>query len=866
MSWWARLLRRKEQEVHLDKELRFHIEQRVADLTRSGLGEQEARRKVRQEFGGMDQVKEDCRDARGTRWIEDFGQDARYAGRQLIKNKVFAAVAILILAIGIGGLTAMSSVVKGILLNPLPFPAGERMAVLQQSAPQYGLDRYSLTEFNYVFYRDNNRVFEQFAAYDASEATLAHRGGAERVQGAEVSHNFFSVLGATPFLGRWFMPQEDRPGSGRVVVLSYGLWQRLFGGSRDVIGSNIRVNGEAALVAGVAAPWFQFPAAAQIWWPARIDPTKTNGYYLKGLGRLRPGIGLSDAKANTDEVVRQMALSRPDVFRSGADFTTIVTPLRDIIVGDFKKPLWILFAAASLLLLITCFNVASLLAARATARVREIALRTALGASRRRVARQLLTESLVLAALGALAGTLLAAMSLKSLVITLPVTLPRVAEIRLDLGVLGFTLLAAVAAALVFGTFPVLRGIKSDVQIVLKGAATNFSRRSRLQLNSVFVVLQFALSMVLLMGAGLLVRSLWNVLSVDPGFRTENVLTFRVMPLGPRYSERGKIVRFYEELERRIREIPGVQYVGGSSLIPLAGGDWQDNYQIEGQGEASGPKRVIDIRTASPGYFEAMGFRLLQGRTFRDTDGADAPKVAVIDESLAVRHWPAKNALGKRIKVAEGWFEIIGVVVTVHHAGFDTDPSGQAYIPHAQALNPYLSIAVHATVNPASLIAPIRALVAGIDRDVPVYEIQTMEQLAAAALGRRRFVLLLLGFFAVMALGLSAIGLYGVMTEVVTRRVKEIGIRVAVGASPGEIMRLILRRGLGLSIAGVALGSAGALAASYLVASQLYAVSTHDLSTLSTVIATLVVTGFTATLIPTLNAIRVDPLQALRNE
>jgi putative ABC transport system permease protein len=754
----------------------------------------------------------------------------------------------------------------GVLVNPLPFPGGERMVVLQQSAPQYGLDRYSLTEFNYVFYRDNNRVFEQFAAYDASEGTIAHGGAAERVQGAEVSHNFFSVLGATPFLGRWFIPEEDHPGSGRVVVLSYSLWQRLFGASRDLIGSNIRVNGEAALVAGVAPPWFQFPAAAQMWWPIRIDPTKTNGYYLKGLGRLRNGIGLDDAKMNTDEVGRRMAFSRPDVFKKGTDFTTIVTPLRDMIVGDFKKPLWILFAAAGFLLLITCFNVASLLAARATARVRELALRTALGASRRRVARQLLTESLVLAGFGALAGTLLAAMGLKSLVTALPVTLPRLAEIRLNVGVLGFTLLTAVVAALVFGMFPVLRGVKSDVQTALKDAATSVSGGSHIQLNNVFVVLQFALSMVLLTGAGLLVRSLWNVLAVDPGFRTENILTFQVMPLGPKYSERGKSHRFYEELERQIREISGVQYVGGSSLIPLAGGDWQDGYGIEGQEDRNGPKRVIDIRTSSPGYFEAMGFRLLQGRTFRDTDRADAPKVAVIDESLAIRHWPAKNAIGKRIKVAEGWFEIIGVVATVHHTGFDTDPSGQVYIPHAQALNPYLSIAVHSTMNPALLIGPIRALVARMDRDVPVYGIQTMQHLAAAALGRRRFVLLLLEFFAVIALGLSAIGLYGVMTELVVRRVKEIGIRVAVGASPGEIMRLILQRGLGLSIAGVALGSAGALATSYLVASQLYGVGTHDLATFSAVIAALAVTGVIATLIPTLNAIRIDPVRALRNE
>jgi putative ABC transport system permease protein len=561
-----------------------------------------------------------------------------------------------------------------------------------------------------------------------------------------------------------------------------------------------------------------------------------------------------------------MALSRPDVFKKGTDFTTIVTPLRDIIVGDFKKPLWILFAAAGFLLLITCFNVAGLLAARATTRVREIALRTALGASRRRVVRQLLTESLVLAVLGAIAGTLLAAMGLKFLLRALPVTLPRIAEIRLDVGVLGFTLFAAVVAVLVFCMLPLLGGAKSDVQTVLKNAATSLSGGSHLQLNSVFVVLQLALSMVLLTGAGLLVRSLWNVLSVDPGFRTEKVLTFRVMPLGPKYSERSQTVRFYEELVRRIRETPGVQQVGGSSLIPLAGGDWQDGYGIEGQEDRNAPKRVIDIRTASTGYFEAMGFRVLQGRTFRDTDRPDTPKVAVIDESLAIRHWPARNAIGKRIKVSGGWFEIIGVVATVHHAGFDTDPSGQVYIPHAQSVNPYLSIAVQATADPASLIAPVRALVASMDRDVPVYEMQTMEELAAASVGLRRFVLLLLGFFAVMALGLSAIGLYGVMSELVTRRVKEIGIRVAVGASPGEIMRLILRRGLGLSIAGVALGSAGALAASYLVASQLYGVGTHDMATFSMVIAALGVTGVIATLIPTLNALRVDPVRALRNE
>jgi len=797
-------------------------------------------------------------------------QDVRCGWRQLARNPGFAAVAILILALGLGAMASISSVVKGVLLNPLPFAGGDRLVVLQQSAPQYGLDRYSLTEFNYAYYRDHAQVFEQFAAYAGAESTVADAGSAERVHSAEVSDNFFAALDVEPYLGRWFVPEEDRPGSPVVVVLGHALWQRRFSGSVDVVGTIIKVDGEPALVAGVAPPSFQYPERAELWRPIRVNPDKTNGNYLKGLGLLRLGIALDTAKSNTDAVGRQMALSRPDVFQKGADFTTIVTSLRETMAGDFRKPLWMLFAAAGFLLMVTCFNVAGLLALRAAARMREMALRSALGAGRARLIRQLLAESLVLAGLGGFAGTLVAALALRSLLRIVPVDLPRVGEIRLDAGVLGFTLLATITAGLVFGMMPALRGTRSDLQAAMKDAAANLTGTARLRFNNLLVVLQLALSVVLLTSAGLLMRSFQNVLSVDPGFRTDHVLTCRVTPLGPKYAEREAVSRFYEEFERRIRQIPGVAHVGGASLIPLAAGSWQDGYQVEGQEESkSGPAKVIDIRSASPGYFEAMGFRLLKGRTFRETDRADTPRVAVIDEALARRHWPAADAIGKRIKtgsLGEGWLEIVGVVGTIHHDGFDIAPSGQVYAPYAQSPSPYLSIAVQAANDPSTLVPALRAIVHEMDAEVPVHEIQTMDQLTASSFGRRRFVLTLLGFFGVAALSLSAVGLYGVMSQLVVGRVKEMGIRVAVGARPSQILRLILENGLGLSLAGIIVGTAGAAATSQLVANQLFGVRTYDLATYSTVIVVLGVTAAVATGVPALRAIRLDPLRALRNE
>jgi putative ABC transport system permease protein len=802
------------------------------------------------------------------RWLDELQFDVRYAVRQLIGNKAFGAVAMLILAVGIGGLSAMCSLVEAILLRPLPFPGGDRLVVLQQSAPQYGLDRYSLSEFNYAFYRDNGQAIEALGAYSGASVTISVNGVSERVAGAEVSHNLFSTMGAVPARGRWFLPDEDRPGSSGAVVLSYRLWQRLFGGLPDVVGTQIRLDGNSTLVVGVAPDSFRFPSSAEIWWPSRIDPAKTDGYYLKGVGRLRTGVDLAAAQSNTDETAKRMALSRPDVFREGANFTTIVTPLRDWIVGDFKKPLWMLLGAASLLLLITCLNVASLIAARGAARMHEIALRTALGAGRFRVIRQLVTESLVLAILGGMAGTLLGSMMLRIAVTALPPSLSRLGEIRMDLSVLGITLAATLGSGLVFGLLPALRNVRGGEQPILLSPETRVTGRSAV-LKSALVVLQLALSMMLLTAVGLLGKSMGNVLAVDPGFRMPNLLTFRVTPLGPNYTTPQKRFDFYREIERRIRQIPGVRYAGGASRIPLDGRSWQDGYRIQGQEATNGPKRVVEIRTASPGFFEAMGFRLLAGRTFRETDRAGAPRVAVVDEALASRHGPVASMIGKRIQSDDygpDWYEIVGVVKTVHQESLETAPSGSLYVSDEQTAIPYLGIAVRTAGDPAGVMAEVRAVVQAVDRETPIYDLRTMDELAGASVGRRRFALFVLGVFSALALGLSAVGLFGVMTELVIRRAKEMGIRAAVGATPRDIIKLILSGGLRLSLAGVAIGCIGAFATSRLVTSQLFGVGPRDLTTLSIVIVVLSATGTTATIIPALRASRRDPLCSLRTE
>ena len=806
-------------------------------------------------------MKESYREQAGLALLDTLMQDTRYGLRQLWRNKGFTAVAVATLALGIGALTAIFSVVKGVLLEPLPFGRADRLVTMWQSAPQYGLDRYSLTHFNLAYYQGQTHDFEQIGAYSSGQSTLTGHGEPVRVDGAMVSYNFFDMLGARPIVGRAFLPEEGRPGNDNRVVLGYELWQRRFSGDRDVVGATVMVDGRAATVVGIAPTWFRFPADAELWWPIALDPSVTHGHFLYCIGLLKPGITPKAANADTDETGKRMALSRPDLFQHGADFKTIVTPLKDELVGDVRKPIWILFGSVSLLLLITCSNVASLLMARASVRMREIAVRGALGAGKSRLIRQLLTESALLAVLGGLAGCCLAAAGLNLFVTILPKDLPRIQDIRLDRGVLLFSFLATTLAGLLFGLAPAVRGARSNLQALLKEASGRVTGHRP----NALVIAQFTLSMVLLIAAGLLIRSFENVLSVDPGFRTKHVLTFRTIPLGPKYEKSAEWHRYYRELLRRVRELPGVKQAGSTSHLPLSNRDMQDGYEIEhAEAASSGPNKVIDVRTATAGYFEAMGYRLKSGRTFRETESTP---VAMIDEVVAKRHWPQGDAIGKRIRSSDPdpWFEIVGVVAAVHHGGFDAKADGTLFLPE-KFRDQSQTFAVQTESDPSLLSPAIHAAASEIDPDLPVYQVRTMEQLASASLGRRRFAMQLLGFFAALALGLSAVGLYGVMAQSVAVRIKEIGIRMALGARPGEVMRMVLRDGLGLTLAGVILGSIAALGLSKFLVSQLFEVKPYDPSTFLMVIGVLGAVSLIAAYIPARRAVRIDPLSALRCE
>ncbi|HEX5437235.1 MAG TPA: ABC transporter permease [Gemmatimonadaceae bacterium] len=804
--------------------------------------------------------------------MDTLWQDLRYAVQQLRTNAGFTIVAVLTLALGIGANTAIFSVVNSVLLQPLSYRQPDRLVSLDLKGFGYW--------GTYVQFRERARTLD-VAAYASREATLTGHWEPVQLQGAAVSANLFSLLGVDAYVGRTFLSTANQPGHRQVVVLSDGLWEAHFGADPQIIGRQIDLDGAPYTVVGVMPASMRIPnAATQFWVPRTIDPTNSTDLWGTGaalIARLRSGVTLAQARAETATLTPQMhqlfPWSMPAAYGHGAT----ATPLRTDLVGGVRPLLLILLSATAFVLLIACVNVANLLLVRTAARSRELAIRTALGAGRGRLVRQLLTESVLLASLGGAVGLLLAVLGVHALTASLPADTPRLAEIGIDGRVLALTLLVALVTGLAFGLLPALRAGRSNAQAVLKeggrGSSTGIERR---RLSSVLVAVEVAVAVVLVTGASLLVHSFAQLLRVDPGFRTEHVVSATIAPPTFRYQHAASRLLFYEQLLDRLDALRGVRMAAITSRLPFGGKNYGSVFVIEGQPNPAqtGNWPWADIgATVSSEYLRTMGMRLLRGRGFTAADRQGAPRVVLINESLAKKYWPNEDPIGKRIVTKpafEGpsgadWATIVGVVADVKHDQLNETPRSAFYRPLLQARpEDVMSVVVRTTADPTVFAASLRGVVASVDRDTPVSDIRTMDDLISTSLARPRFAMALLAGFGLLALVLGAIGIYGVIASTVNQRAHEIGVRMALGARPGDVLRMIVRQGLALVLAGIAIGVFVSAGVTRFLASLLYGVRPLDPLTFVLVPVVLVGVALLASYLPARRAARVDPVIALR--
>jgi putative ABC transport system permease protein len=805
-------------------------------------------------------------------------QDARFGARTLWKNKGVTLIAVAALALGIGANTVIFSVVNGVLLRPLSFPdSGRITAVLTKDSESGSL--YSAYSFpNFQDIRDQNKVFERVAAYYMTTEFLRAGDEPERMRGAYVSADIFPLLGVGPSAGRTFSPEEEKSGGGRFIVLSHEFWQRRFGGDAKIVGRELTVGSQPVTVVGVMPSGFKFPVNADridFWMPliSSIPESARGGrgaVYLGVVARLKDGVTLEQAQSDVDTIAQRLAEQYPD---ANTGFNVALVPAQERLVGKVRPALLVLLGAVACVLLIACANVANLLLARATVRRREIAIRTAIGASRGRVVRQLLTESLLLSALGGAAGLLLAMWGLDVLVAASPADLPRVGEVGLDRYVLAFTVCVTTLTGLVFGLAPALQASKADLNEALKdGSRGGGGDLGRSRLRSLLVVSEVALSLVLLVGAGLLFQSFRRLLDVAPGFDPENVLTADISVSDTKYPEKAARSAFYREALERIEALPGVEAAGVVDPLPLGGSFISYTFDIAGRPPfPPGDQPTSARRATSPDYFRAMGIPVRRGRAFGEQDKSNAPPVVIINETFARRFFRGEDPVGQRIIPGEGRTpvtrEIVGVVGDVRHAGLDAETTPEYYIPYEQASVDHLTVVARATSgNPEGLAGALRGVIRSMDREQPVYNVRPMAQLLDDSLARRRFNTTLLVCFSALALLLASIGIYGVMSYSVAQRTREIGIRLALGARARDVLRLVLRQGLALALAGVGAGLLASYLLTRLMSSMLYGVSATDPLVFGAGVLMLLFIALLACLVPARRATQVDPMVALRYE
>lgn len=874
------VFRRSSSEREMEEEFRSHLRNRADDLERSGLSREEAERQARVEFGSYQRYKEECREALGTRLLGELIADVRFGLRQLRRNPGFTAVAIITLALGIGANTAIFSVVNAVLLHPLPFGRPDQLVMLWQRTPHRGINQF--TTPNFLAWKDQKLAFLRMAAETYGEVTLGEQGKLERAINGSVSADFFSVLDAKPVLGRSFLPSEDESGGRRVVVLSYGLWRRQYAGHQNMIGQAVTIGGEPFTVIGIMPRSFRDPInkRAELWTALWVNPsfesTRDNRgvHWLLVIGRLKAGISLEHARAAMDTVARHLREEYP---QTDAGLGVMIASLNEWIVGAVRPALLILLAAVGLVLLIACANVANLQLARAAARKREMAVRTALGAERKRLFRQLLTESILLSLLGGGLGLLVAFWGLDLLRSLNPGNIPRLRAVSIDTRVFAFTLILSIVTGIIFGLVPALGASKADLNESLKkgeGRATAGLRGQRLR--GSLVISEIALALVLLVGAGLMIRSFQSLQRIEFGFNPHDLLTMKLAFSAPKSSVQ-KTPQFYEQALEKVRNLAGVESAALARDPPLDGVNPSNPFQIAGRPPAEPLKEpVARYRVISPGYFRTLDIPVLQGRDFTAQDAQGSNGVVIINQTMARHFWLHQDPIGKQIKPKFGqdhWCTIVGVVGNVKH--YETDPGSDSvmYYPYLQVSNAaiplveeYMTLVIKTSLPPSRLLPAIRRTIGGIDKGVPIYHIETMEDALSDAASQPRFSMVSMGIFGFVALLIAVAGIYGVMSYSVAQRTHEIGIRIALGAQKSDVLWFVIGQGMTLALIGVGIGVAGALGLTRFLSSLLYGVRPTD--PLTFVVVSMILTGVAllACYVPARRATKVDPMVALRYE
>ena len=863
------LFRRKRVEAELDEEMRYHLQRQTEVNIAAGMSEEEARYASLRAMHGLEQQKERCRDARRVRVIEDLWHDFRFGLRMVIKNPVFTIVIVLTLALGIGANTAIFSIVNAVLLRPFPFDAPERLVILQESVAAGG--GFSPSYPNYVDWRAQNTVCSSMAAVRTDESfNFTDAGDPERLQGRLVTSEFFSTLGIKPLVGRDFLADEDRQGATPTAILSYRFWERRFGADRNILGKQLTLNNQSFTVIGVTPPDFQFGEEADVTVPIGLQAER---FKLRGkdpgvdvVARLKSNVSEQQAETQLNLIAARLEQQYPE---SNKGRHVLLTPLHESFVGDARQPLLILQGAVGLVLLIACANVANLLLVRAAARQKEMAVRIALGASRIRLIRQLLTESVLLAAFGTTLGILLAFWVTSFIASEMPNSIPRLRDANVDAWVLLFTFAVSLLTVVLSGLVPALQASRPKVTLGLKEGQRG-SSGSRQRLSRVLVVSEVALTLALLVGAGLLIQSFRHVLQVDPGFNAQNLLT---MQLSVNNSDGQQVANFFKQLLENVRHLPGVKSVAVSDGLPFDMANYPA-FIIEGRPLQKKPSGLR--YSVSPDYFQTMGIGLIRGRLFGPEDTRDSQPVVIINDILAQRYFPSEDPLGKRLKQSPDSpsLEIVGIVQHAEHYKLEAQRAqNQFYLNFNQTPLQslpdsvgYMNLLVRTEVEPLALAAAVRAQVAALNKDQPVFNVRTMKEILAQSVAARRFSLLLLTFFASVALGLASLGIYGLMSYEVAQRKREIGVRMALGAQATDVLKLVIGQGMKLAFLGVALGLVASVALTRTMKSLLFGVSATDPLTFAALALLLITVSLLACLIPARRAAKVDSVIALRSE